>query len=87
MIPPFHSAVDKAIAYLDPVDGLLGVADFFVSGKHDLPLRQMNPVRRFFWRCWHSTQRLLEPTFNFFASQDRICHSVDDFYYSLQGYV
>lgn len=50
MIPPFHSAVDKAIAYLDPVDGLLGVADFFVSGKHDLPMRQMNPLRRFFWR-------------------------------------
>jgi len=50
VIPPFHSAVDKAVAYLDPVDGLLGVADFFVSGKHDLPMRQMNPLRRFFWR-------------------------------------
>lgn len=50
VIPPFHSAVDKAISYLDPVDGLLGVADFFVSGKHDLPLRQMHPARRFFWR-------------------------------------
>ena len=50
VIPPFHAAVDKAVAYLDPVDGLLGVADFFVSGKHDLPLRQMNHARRFFWR-------------------------------------
>ncbi len=50
VIPPFHNAVDKAVAYLDPVDGLLGVADFFVSSKHDLPMRQMHPFRRFFWR-------------------------------------
>lgn len=50
VIPPFHAAVDKAISYLHPTNGLLGVADFFVSGKHDLPMRQMNPLRRFFWR-------------------------------------
>ena len=51
MIPPFHSAVDRAISYLDPVHGLLGVADFYVPSKYDLPLRQMSWLRRFFWRC------------------------------------
>ena len=51
MIPPFHSAVDRAISYLDPVQGLLGITDFFVSAKYDLPLRQMAWARRFFWRC------------------------------------
>ena len=50
MIPPFHSAVDRAISYLDPKVGLLGVADFFVPSKYDLPLRQMTWLRRFFWR-------------------------------------
>ncbi|KAK9817757.1 hypothetical protein WJX72_001701 [[Myrmecia] bisecta] len=51
MIPPFNAAIDRAISYLDPVDGLLGVADFFVSGKYDLPMRQMTWLRRFFWRA------------------------------------
>jgi hypothetical protein len=51
VIPPFNSAVDRAISYLDPVHGLLGVADFYVSGKYDLPMRQMSWLRRFFWRC------------------------------------
>jgi hypothetical protein len=51
VIPPFHSAVDRAISYLDPVNGLMGVADFFVSSKYDLPLRQMHWLTRFFWRC------------------------------------
>lgn len=50
MIPPFHSAVDRAISYLDSKVGLLGVADFFVPSKYDLPLRQMTWLRRFFWR-------------------------------------
>ena len=53
MIPPFHSAVDRAISYLDPKVGLLGVADFFVPSKYDLPLRQMTWLRRFFWRYAH----------------------------------
>lgn len=51
MIPPFHTAVDRAITYLDPVHGLLGVTDFFVPSRYDLPLRQMSWIRRFFWRC------------------------------------
>lgn len=51
MIPPFHAAVDRAISYLDREEGLLGVTDFFVSSKYDLPLRQMPWARRFFWRC------------------------------------
>jgi len=50
MIPPFHEAVDQAMSYLDN-DGLFGVCDFFVSGKYDLPIRQMCWGRRFFWRC------------------------------------
>jgi len=50
MIPPFHSAIDAACSYLDP-NGYMAVADFFVSGKHDLPLRQMGWMKRFFWRA------------------------------------
>ena len=50
VIPPFHAAVDRAVSYLDKNEGLLGVADFFVSSKYDLPLRQMPWLRRFFWR-------------------------------------
>ncbi|WIA39165.1 hypothetical protein OEZ86_005292 [Tetradesmus obliquus] len=49
MIPPFHDAVDNAVGQLAQ-DGLLGVADFFVSGKYDTPMRQMHWGRRFFWR-------------------------------------
>jgi hypothetical protein len=50
VIPPFHDAVDNAVGQLAQ-DGLLGVADFFVSGKYDTPMRQMHWGRRFFWRC------------------------------------
>ena len=50
MIPPFHSAVDAACSYLDP-NGYMAVTDFYVSAKHDLPLRQMNWMKRFFWRA------------------------------------
>lgn len=50
MIPPFHNAVDNAISMLAQ-DGFLGVTDFFVSSKYDLPMRQMTWARRFFWRC------------------------------------
>ncbi|GAX75478.1 hypothetical protein CEUSTIGMA_g2921.t1 [Chlamydomonas eustigma] len=49
MIPPFHNAIDNAISMLAP-DGFLGVTDFFVSSKYDLPMRQMSWFRRFFWR-------------------------------------
>ena len=50
MIPPFHTAVDQAISYLHPVEGLLGVADFYVSSKYDLPMRQHSYPRRVFWK-------------------------------------
>uniref|UniRef100_A0A7S0URH5 Betaine lipid synthase n=1 Tax=Polytomella parva TaxID=51329 RepID=A0A7S0URH5_9CHLO len=49
MIPPFHQVVDQAESYLSG-DGYMGVTDFFVSGRFDLPLRQMPWHRRFFWR-------------------------------------
>ncbi|EIE24752.1 diacylglyceryl-N,N,N-trimethylhomoserine synthesis protein [Coccomyxa subellipsoidea C-169] len=58
MIPPFHSAVDRAISYLDPSIGLLGVADFYVPSKYDLPLRQMSWLRRFFWRATFDTDNI-----------------------------
>lgn len=50
MIPPFLSAVDNAINMLDDKVGLFGIADFYVSSKFDLPLRQHPWSRRFFWR-------------------------------------
>jgi hypothetical protein len=49
VIPPFHDTIDKAVSYLAD-EGLVGVADFYVSAKWDLPLRQMPWIRRFFWR-------------------------------------
>ena len=55
VIPNFHETVDKALSYLGD-NGLLGVADFFVSSKWDLPLRQMPWARRFFWRCAHAAR-------------------------------
>ncbi|CAD7703949.1 unnamed protein product [Ostreobium quekettii] len=57
MIPPFHSAVDKAISYLSK-SGYVGVCDFYVSSKYDLPLRQMSWFRRFFWRSIFDTDNI-----------------------------
>ena len=51
MIPPFIAAIDNGISMLDDENGILGIADFFVSSKFDLPLRQMSWARRFFWRA------------------------------------
>eukprot|EP00246_Nothoceros_aenigmaticus_P011666 TRINITY_DN3271_c0_g1_i2.p1 TRINITY_DN3271_c0_g1~~TRINITY_DN3271_c0_g1_i2.p1 ORF type:complete len:110 (+),score=18.44 TRINITY_DN3271_c0_g1_i2:83-412(+) len=42
-------AVDKAVSYLDPVDGILGVADFYTSQKHDSPERQHGYFTRWWW--------------------------------------
>ena len=50
MIPPFHAAVDAANTYLRD-GGVLGVSDFYVSAKHDLPLRQHPWWRRHLWRA------------------------------------
>jgi betaine lipid synthase len=49
VIPPFHDAVDNASSWLSQ-DGYLAITDFYVSGKYDQPMRQMNWARRFFWR-------------------------------------
>lgn len=57
MIPPFHDAIDRAVSYLCP-KGFLGVADFYVSSKYDLPLRQMTWHRRFFWRSVFDTDNI-----------------------------
>jgi hypothetical protein len=58
MIPPFHAAVDRAVSYLDQDKGLMGVCDFFTSGRYDLPLRQMSWARRFFWRSIFDTDNI-----------------------------
>jgi betaine lipid synthase len=58
VIPPFHAAVDRAVSYLDREEGLLGVADFGVSAKYDLPLRQQPWARRFFWRAVFDTDNI-----------------------------
>ncbi|GFH11752.1 uncharacterized protein HaLaN_07305, partial [Haematococcus lacustris] len=57
MIPPFLAAVDQATSYLD-LDGILGVADFYVSSRYDLPMRQMGWLRRFFWRATFDTDNI-----------------------------
>ncbi|KAL3676838.1 hypothetical protein R1sor_026786 [Riccia sorocarpa] len=51
MIPPFMAAVDKALSYLDPKFGILGVADFYTSEKYDKPDRQHGYLTRWFWRA------------------------------------
>jgi hypothetical protein len=43
-------AVDNALSMLSP-GGLLGVADFYVSGKYDCPERQHPYYRRWFWQA------------------------------------
>lgn len=57
MIPPFYDAVDRAVSYLSP-EGYMGVTDFYVSSKYDLPLRQMKWGRRFFWRSIFDTDNI-----------------------------
>ncbi|KAJ9529578.1 hypothetical protein QJQ45_013915 [Haematococcus lacustris] len=57
VIPPFLAAVDQATSYLD-LDGILGVADFYVSSRYDLPMRQMGWLRRFFWRATFDTDNI-----------------------------
>lgn len=51
MIPDFHAAVDAAVSYLHPADGILGAADFYVSSNRDLPSRAHSFLRRAFWRA------------------------------------
>lgn len=50
MIPVFMEAVDKCLSYLDPNIGVLAVADFYTSLKHDIPARQNSYICRWFWR-------------------------------------
>jgi betaine lipid synthase len=51
MIPPFHAAIDRAVSYLHPENGIMGIADFYVSNKFEsLPLRQHSYLRRVFWQ-------------------------------------
>jgi betaine lipid synthase len=57
MIPPHVDVIDKAVSYLHP-EGLMGVADFYVSSRYDLPMRQMSWVRRFFWRATFDTDNI-----------------------------
>lgn len=45
------TAVDKALSYLEPTVGILGVADFYTSLRFDIPERQQWYVTRWFWRC------------------------------------
>eukprot|EP00898_Chlorokybus_atmophyticus_P007323 jgi/Chlat1/7592/Chrsp63S07076 len=57
MIPPFHAAVDQAVSYLRE-GGFLSVADFYVSSKYDMPLRQHGTLQRWFWRCVFDTDNI-----------------------------
>ena len=40
MIPDFHTAIDNAVTLLGP-QGIVGIADFTTSLKHDRPDRQL----------------------------------------------
>lgn len=45
------AAVDKAVSYLDPLRGILGIADFVTSAKYDTLPRQHTWLYRWFWRA------------------------------------
>ena len=59
MIPNFYAALDRINELLDP-EGILGVVDFYVSGREQGPLdqavnptaRQVNWLPRIFWMHW-----------------------------------
>lgn len=49
--------MDNALTMLRE-DGLMGVTDFYVSGKFDKRPRQMSWLRRFFWRSIFDTDNI-----------------------------
>ncbi|KAH8923333.1 hypothetical protein BT69DRAFT_1312438 [Atractiella rhizophila] len=61
MIPNFYELLDRIDRFLDPVTGLVGVADFYVSGRKTFgganevvgdELRQVGWLSRLFWLHW-----------------------------------
>lgn len=65
MIPPWHAAIDNALAMLKP-GGLVGVVDFYVSQKHPAAeLRRHGWLCRSLWPIWFATD-------NVFPSPDHL---------------
>ncbi|CCF54553.1 hypothetical protein NDA11_001352 [Ustilago hordei] len=68
MIPPFYAVLDRINDFLDPVTGVFGVVDFYVSGKNvpteKSPLfggdtrRQCGWLSRWFWSMWFSLDHI-----------------------------
>jgi S-adenosylmethionine-diacylgycerolhomoserine-N-methlytransferase len=65
MIPPWHAAIDNALAMLKP-GGLIGVVDFYVAQKHPAEtLRRHGWLCRSLWPVWFATD-------NVFPSPDHL---------------
>jgi betaine lipid synthase len=68
MIPPFYAVLDRIYDFLDPVTGVFGVVDFYVSGKttptEKSPWiggdtrRQCGWLSRWFWSMWFSLDHI-----------------------------
>ena len=68
MIPPFYAVLDRINDFLDPVTGVFGVVDFYVSGKsaptEKSPMiggdtrRQCGWLSRWFWSMWFSLDHI-----------------------------
>ncbi|EST06244.1 Methyltransferase domain protein [Kalmanozyma brasiliensis GHG001] len=68
MIPPFYAVLDRINDFLDPVTGVFGVVDFYVSGKSaptsKSPMiggdtrRQCGWLSRWFWSMWFSLDHI-----------------------------
>ncbi|GAC97098.1 hypothetical protein PHSY_004682 [Pseudozyma hubeiensis SY62] len=68
MIPPFYAVLDRINEFLDPVTGVFGVVDFYVSGKsastEKSPMiggdtrRQCGWLSRWFWSMWFSLDHI-----------------------------
>ncbi|CDS01335.1 hypothetical protein [Sporisorium scitamineum] len=68
MIPPFYAVLDRINDFLDPITGVFGVVDFYVSGKsaptEKSPMiggdtrRQCGWLSRWFWSMWFSLDHI-----------------------------
>ncbi|PWZ03152.1 hypothetical protein BCV70DRAFT_197391 [Testicularia cyperi] len=68
MIPPFYAVLDRINEFLDPVTGVFGVVDFYVSGDSTPSSkspwiggdtrRQCGWLSRWFWSLWFSLDHI-----------------------------
>ncbi|WFD30452.1 hypothetical protein MSPP1_001473 [Malassezia sp. CBS 17886] len=68
MMPPFFQVIDRINEFLDPVSGVFGVADFYVSSNESVSdqstlvggsvMRQCHWLNAWFWRNWFALDHI-----------------------------